>query len=89
MFEFTFCANAFLHHMVRNIVGCLVYIGTGRQPVSWMAELIAARNRAQGAPTFAPDGLYLSQIEYDAKFGLPTYTSALSPLLGVIKGRGA
>lgn len=65
------CASAFLHHMVRNLVGALVYIGMGRQPVAWLAELLAARDRRRGAPTFSPAGLYLAGVEYDARWGLP------------------
>jgi len=61
---FSLHANAFLHHMVRNLVGGLVYVGLGRQPASWMAELLAARNRSLGAPTYAPDGLYLTGVDY-------------------------
>jgi tRNA pseudouridine38-40 synthase len=68
---FTFRANAFLHHMVRNIVGALVYVGTGVQSPEWMAELLAGRNRSLAAPTYMPDGLYLARIDYDAKWGLP------------------
>jgi tRNA pseudouridine38-40 synthase len=64
-------ANAFLHHMVRNLVGALVYVGMGRQPVEWLADLLAARDRSQGAPTFAPDGLYLVGVEYALDWGLP------------------
>ena len=64
-------ANAFLHHMVRNIVGCLVYIGKGKHPPQWMKEVLESRNRNLAAPTFAPDGLYLRRITYDAKWGLP------------------
>ncbi|MCW5626139.1 MAG: tRNA pseudouridine(38-40) synthase TruA [Burkholderiales bacterium] len=64
-------ANAFLQHMVRNIVGALVYVGAGRRPDAWMAELLAARNRTRSAPTFAPDGLYLTAVEYSPAAGLP------------------
>ncbi len=71
--EFTIRANAFLHHMVRNIVGSLVYVGAGRQDEAWFCELLASRDRARAAPTFAPDGLYLAAIEYDVKFGLPPF----------------
>jgi len=67
---FTLRANAFLHHMVRNLIGALLQVGQGREPVEWMARLLAARDRRQGAPTFAPDGLYLSAIEYP-DFDLP------------------
>lgn len=71
LIEFRFSANGFLHHMVRNLVGSLVAIGSHRQPVEWMAELLFARDRTIAAPTFAPDGLYLSQIDYPAEFNLP------------------
>ena len=74
-FCFQFSANGFLHHMVRNIVGCLVYVGKGKHPPGWMAELLAARDRRVSAPTFSPDGLYLSRVEYAAGWGLP----ALAP----------
>jgi len=57
-------ANAFLHHMVRNIVGALVQVGQGREPVDYMFRLLAAKDRTQGAPTFAPDGLYLTDVTY-------------------------
>lgn len=64
-------ANAFLHHMVRNIVGCLVYVGKGRHPPQWLRQVLENRDRSHAAPTFAPDGLYLRRITYDAKWGLP------------------
>lgn len=67
---FTLRANAFLHHMVRNLMGALLQVGQGKQPVAWMASLLAARDRTQGAATFMPDGLYLSAIEYPSEFGL-------------------
>lgn len=67
----TLTANAFLHHMVRNIVGALVHVGIGRRPPAWVAELLAARRRALGAPTFAAQGLYLCGVEYDPALGLP------------------
>ena len=69
--RFDFHADAFLHHMIRNIVGALVYIGSGRQPSGWLRELIAQRDRKLAAPTFAPDGLYLAGIEYDREHQLP------------------
>jgi tRNA pseudouridine38-40 synthase len=69
--EFVLRANAFLQHMVRNIVGSLVYVGTGKQAPRWIAELLAARDRNKAAPTFAPEGLCLESIEYDAKWRLP------------------
>ena len=73
LIAFTFRANAFLHHMIRNIVGSLVYVGAGRQPRGWVAELLEARDRRLAAPTFAPDGLYLAAVEYDRALGLPAF----------------
>ncbi|MFZ2542336.1 MAG: tRNA pseudouridine(38-40) synthase TruA [Gallionella sp.] len=64
-------ADAFLHHMVRNIVGCLVYVGKGKYPPDWLAEVLVSRQRTLAAPTFAPDGLYLRRIKYESKWGLP------------------
>lgn len=69
--RFEFDANAFLHHMVRNIVGCLVYVGKGKYPPEWIGEVLAGRDRARAAPTFEPAGLYLSKVSYDARWGLP------------------
>ena len=69
--RFDFGANAFLHHMVRNIVGALVAIGAGRMPPAWLRELLEARDRTLGAATFAPDGLYFAGADYDVRFGLP------------------
>ena len=57
--------------MIRNIVGALVYIGAGKESPGWIADLLAARDRARAAPTFAADGLYLVGADYDAKWGLP------------------
>lgn len=69
---FDLTANAFLQHMVRNIVGALVYVGKGRYPPHWVAELLQQRDRKLAAPTFAPDGLYLSAVQYAEEWGLPT-----------------
>lgn len=63
-------ANAFLHHMVRNLVGCLVHVGKGRYPVEWMGEVLAERRREAAAPTFMPDGLYLTGVDYPEAFGV-------------------
>ena len=76
---FTLKANAFLHHMVRNLVGSLVYIGQGREDVTWMGELLAAKNRQIAAPTFMPDGLYLAKIDYDEKWALPQESASQLP----------
>lgn len=67
----TLTANAFLHHMVRNIVGSLIQIGIGNHPVQWMTELLESRKRELAAPTFSPDGLYLAKVDYDARWNLP------------------
>ncbi len=68
---FDFCADAFLHHMIRNLVGALVYVGKGKHPPAWVAELLAHKDRSKAAPTFAPDGLYLCGVEYPARWSLP------------------
>ncbi|HJV85633.1 MAG TPA: tRNA pseudouridine(38-40) synthase TruA [Noviherbaspirillum sp.] len=68
---FTLTASAFLHHMVRNIVGSLIVIGNGNQPPQWLSEILEARDRSRAAPTFMPDGLYLAKITYDARWRLP------------------
>lgn len=64
-------ANAFLHHMVRNITGALVEIGAGAQPVDWIASLLALKDRSQSAATAKPNGLYLVDVTYPEHFGLP------------------
>lgn len=64
-------ANAFLHHMVRNLVGTLVEVGDGSRPPEWVAGVLAARDRRLSGPTAPPDGLYFAQVRYDARFGLP------------------
>lgn len=69
--RFDFEANAFLHHMIRNIMGCLVAVGQGLRPPEWMEQVLQARSREVAAPTFSPDGLYFVGPLYDAKWGLP------------------
>lgn len=69
--RFDFEANAFLHHMIRNIMGCLVAVGQGLRPPEWMAQVRDARSREVAAPTFAPDGLYFLGPVYEAHWGLP------------------
>jgi tRNA pseudouridine38-40 synthase len=73
-------ANAFLHHMVRNIAGALIAVGCGDRPVEWVAEVLAARDRRKGGITAPPNGLYLSGIEYDPILELP---SRAAQILGV------
>jgi tRNA pseudouridine38-40 synthase len=70
--RFDFDASAFLQHMVRNIMGCLLAVGQGRQPPGWMADVLAARDRDAAAPTFPADGLYFVGPYYDPALGLPT-----------------
>jgi tRNA pseudouridine38-40 synthase len=74
---FDFDGNAFLHHMVRNIMGCLVAVGSGARPAGWMAEVLAARSRDAAAPTWPPDGLYFVGPYYDAAHGIPDSTPAM------------
>ncbi|MDI1268461.1 MAG: tRNA pseudouridine(38-40) synthase TruA [Polaromonas sp.] len=74
--RFEFEANAFLHHMIRNIMGCLVAVGQGQHPPDWLAEVLAARRRDVAAPTFSPDGLYFLGPRYEAHYGLPERTAA-------------
>lgn len=77
-------ANAFLLHMVRNIVGTLLAVGSGRQPPEWTAEVLAAKDRTRAAPTAPPQGLYLVDVHYPAGFALPLTPPGpafLAPLL--------
>ncbi len=71
-----FEANAFLHHMIRNIMGCLLLVGQGLQPPEWMREVLAARDRDAAAPTFMPDGLYFLGPVYGPEWQLPSRTAA-------------
>jgi tRNA pseudouridine38-40 synthase len=74
--RFEFEANAFLHHMIRNIMGCLVAIGQGNYPPDWLDEVMAARSRDAAAPTFSPDGLYFLGPVYEDHYGLPSRAPA-------------
>ena len=64
-------ANAFLHHMVRNIAGSLIEIGKGKQPVDWLAILLEHKDRSKAAATAKPGGLYLVEVDYPTQFNLP------------------
>lgn len=64
-------ANAFLHHMVRNIVGSLCEIGAGEQPTNWIATLLQSKDRKLAAATAKPNGLYLVSVDYPDEFALP------------------
>ena len=66
-----FLADGFLHHMVRNLMGCLIQIGAGAQPPGWLDEVLQGRDRSRAAPTFSAAGLYLTHIRYPEHFGLP------------------
>ncbi len=64
-------ANAFLHHMVRNLVGSLLAVGLGKQSSAWLAAVLASQNRQIAAPTFSADGLYLMEVKYPQEFAIP------------------
>ncbi len=78
--RFDFEGDAFLHHMIRNIMGCIVAVGQGLKPPRWMHEVLQARSRDAAAPTFSPDGLYFLGPQYDPSWGLPTRTAAYDGL---------
>ncbi len=66
-----FLADGFLHHMVRNLMGCMIQVGAGSQAPEWAQEILQSRNRSLAAPTFDAAGLYLTHIRYPAHFALP------------------
>jgi tRNA pseudouridine38-40 synthase len=68
-------ANAFLHHMVRNIVGSLVPVGTGEQKPAWLADVLASRDRARAGITAPGHGLYLTRVHYPAALGIPEFVA--------------
>jgi tRNA pseudouridine38-40 synthase len=80
--RFDFEGQAFLHHMIRNIMGCLIMVGTGVKPPDWVAQVLAARDRQVAAPTFSPDGLYFLGPRYDEAWQLPEHVPAMSWLPG-------
>jgi tRNA pseudouridine38-40 synthase len=69
--DFILRANAWLQHMVRNIVGTLVYVGMGKHPPRWARTVLESRDRRLAAPTFGPEGLYLESVEYEPRWNLP------------------
>lgn len=69
--RFEFQADGFLYHMIRNIMGCLIYVGQGARSPDWMREVLQARSRAVAAPTFGADGLYFHGPIYAEHWGLP------------------
>ena len=78
--RFEFEADAFLHHMIRNIMGCLVAVGQGRHTPQWMTQVLQARSRKVAAPTFCADGLYFLGPRYAAQWGLPERTDGYDGL---------
>lgn len=78
--RFEFEANAFLHHMIRNIMGCLLAVGQHKHEPAWIMDVLAARDRDAAAPTFSPDGLYFLGPRYDPHWGLPERTPAFDGL---------
>lgn len=84
-FIFEFTANAFLHHQVRNMLGALVYIGKGVYSPDYIQVLLNKRNRTFAPPTFSPNGLYLTEVGYEAHWGLPDFTEKL-PIFAVKLG---
>lgn len=75
-------ANAFLHHMVRNIAGVLIAVGSGRRAVDWVSEVLAAKDRKLGAETAPPYGLYLVGVVYPEKFGVSQTITGPTLLFG-------
>jgi tRNA pseudouridine38-40 synthase len=75
--RFEFDASAFLHHMVRNLMGCMVAVGSGVRSVAWLAEVLAAKERRLAAATFSADGLYFVGPYYDAVHAMPDRTAAM------------
>jgi tRNA pseudouridine38-40 synthase len=72
-------ANAFLHHMVRNIVGCLLEVGAEKEPISFVSDVLQKQDRTQAPMTAKPDGLYLVQVGYPQEFEIPE--QPIGPLL--------
>jgi len=80
--RFDFEGQAFLHHMIRNIMGCLIMVGTGAQPPDWVRQVRDARDRKVAAPTFSPDGLYFMGPRYDPELALPEHVPGMDWLPG-------
>jgi tRNA pseudouridine38-40 synthase len=80
LIELAVTANAFLHHMVRNIAGVLIAVGQGKHAPQWVAEVLAARDRRCAGITAPAGGLYLTAVRYEASLQLPSEARALAPL---------
>lgn len=81
---FEFEANAFLHHMVRNLMGMLLAIGSGDEPPQWAAEVLVSKKRACAAPTFSADGLYFIGPQYETHWQIPQNLAELGGIPGYI-----
>ena len=68
---FKFVGNSFLHHMIRNIIGSLIYVASGKQSLKWLIDVKNSKNRSLAAPTFSPSGLYLSGVHYEEMWQIP------------------
>jgi tRNA pseudouridine38-40 synthase len=79
MIVFDFEAGAYLHHMVRNLVGSLVYVGQGKHPAEWIGQLLHLRDRRLAAPTFSAAGLYLVAVKYEPQWELPVSKDSFLP----------
>jgi tRNA pseudouridine38-40 synthase len=75
--RFAFDANAFLHHMVRNLMGCLVAVGSGTRDAAWLAGVLSSKDRSRAAPTYSAHGLYFVGPYYDAGHAIPEQTPAM------------
>ena len=75
--RFSFDADAFLQHMIRNVVGSLVAVGSGLRPAPWLGDVLASRDRSLAAATFSPDGLYFQGPYYDPVHEIPDRTCAM------------
>lgn len=75
-------ANAFLHHMVRNIAGLLIAVGQGERRPEWAREVLESRDRTSGHVTAPAEGLYFWSVEYPEVFGLPARSAMIRPPLG-------
>jgi tRNA pseudouridine38-40 synthase len=78
-------ANAFLHHMVRNIVGVLMTIGRGKAPPAWALDVLLSLDRTLGGVTAPPQGLYLMHVKYPPQYNIPN-TESTADLLSVVAG---
>jgi tRNA pseudouridine38-40 synthase len=76
--RFDFDADAFLHHMIRNLMGSLVAVGSGSRDAEWLSGVLMQKERSLAAPTFSPDGLYFVGPYYDPVHAIPERTPAMS-----------